>query len=532
LIGDIDDMIYLLNNSVIIERDAAGVLSGTLVYGTDYTRDTADDVITHFTDANISVDRLYVGVDQINTSATLGLIQKSGIVFDASHAEPEIWFTGTVPFISSKDLTSVLDTHPLIVTLGCHGALFLSSMNPADSLALSFIKAGASGYIGNTGFGIVCNYAVKHSEEFYVNLMQNLLKKDVTIGGALLETKRAWSWGGGIDKKVALEVVLYGNPKNKVFAEINVSKPETVYVAKTPFYRLLREVGARELFTTHREKLRATIEIDPAFIANETERVDGYDKVQIPGERTAIVSGVVVPSIGIEPLKLPPDVNIEEVVIQEENSKSELISEPLTLPRENLSIAGVAGNADIELGDREWTQVIWHEINLPDGSKRLEVEVIPLKPYNETHYEVYTNIWVEVEYVKSLARIIRINATDTGAHVTIRNNDAREPMDFYVSFLLKKTSGEVIDVKINQMTVDENTTNTSSFTWDSLDEGSYVIHVRLVDNQGRVVDSKQETFEVRDGMWKALREISSYYKGESSYDDVINMLREYYGLLT
>ncbi|MFQ6063357.1 MAG: C25 family cysteine peptidase, partial [Methanosarcinales archaeon] len=438
IVGDsIEDMISLLNNSELMKKNNATILSGTLEYGEDYTRDVADEVKEYLSKENVTVSTLYWGEATINPENTLNLIKDDNIVFAASHANPGIWSTDGSVFIKAKDIKTNLSEPSLILSLGCHNALLLKDMDIENSIPLAFIRYGAGGFIGNTGFGSVSN-EIAYSELFYSELIRRLIKEDITLGSALLYAKQGHFYDSDLDKKIVLEAVLYGNPKSKLKSDYNKSKKrlmskkhlyiksdsEPVPILETPFHRVQEST---DLSSTYTGRMISRLEIDPNFISNI--------------ENTYIINNTIVPSLTLEEVKVPDNVVIKDLTINNKLSETELIELNLTKIK-----LGISGNVTDDLIiNPNWTNVVWETVFLIDGSKKLKTNVIPLKPYNDTHYYFYKKMWIEATYTKSLIQITDININDNNIKIKIENK-AQTPENIEVNLVVKKTNDEIVEI--------------------------------------------------------------------------------------
>ncbi|MFQ6119057.1 MAG: C25 family cysteine peptidase, partial [Methanosarcinales archaeon] len=489
----LDDLINLINNS--IKKNKVTLLSGTLVYGEDWTRDVADLIEGYLIKESVST--LYWGETTINPSNTLNLIN-SDIVFSATHTVPETWYTGAIgansTFINAEDLNIYLnsDNNPLVITLGCHGALVLENMDLNDSLTLGFIHHGASGFIGNTGFGIVSN-EIKYSEAFYSELIRRMLEPDLTIGEVLLNTKQATPFKNPLDKKINLETVFYGNPKNKLNSVTNKIKglqskklylkaSESNYFKETPFHRVIEET---DLSTTYTGKMISILEINKEFINNP--------------ENTYIINNTIVPYVALSDLKLSENVVIKEIKINHKLSKTELIK--LDLPKldlvgwlpNNTTYKDNISNETIVLNPN-WTNIIWETLPEYEGGKLLKTKFIHLKPYNSTHYELYTKVWLEATYTKSLIQISELNISDNIMKVTLANQ-AQNPENIKINLVLKRTNEEIVDTYTNYLDINATSLASTEFTLN-LESGSYIAYIEVIDAKNNILDSKEKWFEV------------------------------------
>lgn len=138
---------------------------------------------------------------------------------------------GTADLVTTADVPSQPDAllGRLLFTMGCHAGLnvpdvIVTSPSPGQAASLAdwaqtYAKAGAAGYVGNTGYGYGDTLSVAYSERL-MQLFAQRLDGGLTIGQAMTFAKQEYfaSLGayGEYDLKAMSEAVFYGLPMYRI----------------------------------------------------------------------------------------------------------------------------------------------------------------------------------------------------------------------------------------------------------------------------------------------------------------------------
>lgn len=126
------------------------------------------------------------------------------------------WVDGIRP----ADVTTDSAAGAAIFTENCYGAA-VSGRSPRNSVALSFLAAGARAFVGATGlaFGsysaLLTPIFLDHADRLARVFVESLLDRGETFGRALVEARRQFVDAGlntRFAQKTALQFVLYGDP--------------------------------------------------------------------------------------------------------------------------------------------------------------------------------------------------------------------------------------------------------------------------------------------------------------------------------
>ena len=192
---------------------------------------------------------------------------------------------------------------PLITTVACHTSVVPRSQ---DSLANAFAQSGASGYIGQTSYGLASRFSTSWTDALMNSFYKNLIKDSVetnTVGMALRDATNDYfkSWRISVYSDVTLrETQLYGVPW------MRLDPPKSEKIQKNISDAIAINISD-PIFTSDSNYTR-TIEINVSKYT--ISKINGSDIININGSQPLIEDlNPIIPEVSIE-LNLPKNSNI------------------------------------------------------------------------------------------------------------------------------------------------------------------------------------------------------------------------------
>jgi uncharacterized delta-60 repeat protein len=204
--------------------DANLTLNPTSAYTSGY--DFFDDYAAQVDEALSRVPGITAHQSQVSTgnaaSALAALRLPVGIASVNGHGLPTAIETPAGDSVTAAALATSSTGGALIFSIACHGGLNLpdATVGAASTLDLTQAasRSGASGFVGNTGYGLALKDGIGLSERIYLDFARNL--KDLDVGTALAYAKQQYRASETVDNVFAAKALqvagLSGIPQLKL----------------------------------------------------------------------------------------------------------------------------------------------------------------------------------------------------------------------------------------------------------------------------------------------------------------------------
>ncbi len=427
IVGNIDLMMKQLTTEYAGGDDVMILAGDFLINGAQYVKDkydehnyiTEDGAIVDYGDSCGSTCNTFADSNDValHNAIINNEISDKDIIYYGYHASYNGWghcWCGSAPILKVNEIDVIMNGS-FVYSLGCHNGQIVDfyerDMNINNNMPLRFLYEGSSNFLGNSGYGYG-GTSKKHwdyvtyewSEALLAYFTENILNGQ-DFGTALKNAKRTYreqqyddGFNDNYDKKVILELILYGNPKNGLEAAEGDASGSPANTASAEDMKNLE----KGIFNTGIE----TVSIETV---NDTDYIQIYNiSISLGGKlinyRKFYVGseyGPMVPQILAE-IELPNSYLMKNIALNESAGNAENITS-LNLP---LRIPHRTDNDTAPLSSPVALNAPWYTdaydytlIENPDGTQTL---ILKIYPYSFSNNRVIQNLSFDMDYNRKL----------------------------------------------------------------------------------------------------------------------------------
>ena len=412
------------------------------------------------------------------------------------------------PDDTPTDYTRFGIDHPIAMIVGCHGGTPVPDIDVdggADHcMVYDLIHEGARAYIGASGYSYgspgnlhKCTWGERLIQRFFHNLLLPAGSNSMTLGKALAEAKRDYTFGFGnstaidaLDRKTVTEFNLYGIPWSFIFYPDAFARAE---VTESPQPAKAFSATASPIFSardTQTYSQRFEVKIASYEVQTEVQDDIKYDLFSIKGGDMAAAPGVpILPFVKGYSLALPPEAKIREVSIKDAISED--------IGKYNVPIAEVLPWSEGGLRYTTKTDITdpyplkENLVQYQGSGEGLIFTVYPIQhnpASDETIY--YSSFMIEVTYGAPLTLAITEFACNKTRYVpgepiqtqTKIENIGATPALAVADLLIKNTVGEIVgSVDSREFTIPSGGFYVLPLNWTGqLEDGPYSVQIIVI----------------------------------------------------
>jgi hypothetical protein len=489
IIGDaLTDLTATINLSISAhlgltsyDRSDALVVSGTGYKESTFVKDAADWSKT-LQGKGVTTSELHLKWYSTENQKGAALNQstpgKDTIVY-TGHGNTDGWDDVQCGFTNNPSAINIpnhfpLDfggTSPVVLAIAC----LTGNYEAMDdySIAEGFLHSGAAVYIGSTELS-----SIQQGSKVGGHFLKNWDSSE-SIGKAFLDTERD-RWNG--DKYARLfvwEFNIYGDPKFGAIPSLaSGADPDATEIAP----ELVMEI--------------------PGYTVDKFE---GLDHVLIPGGRIWMEEGKPQIPYYSERFLCPAGAKVQGVSLSETSETS--TSTGLNLPLTENEVRGFPADSDppVDSGSYPAWDYLWPEIENPDGTSELVLQVFPFKYDPSTKESSFRDRFTfAIDYIQSDIAITDLNTDKdeywsgerVGVEMAILNPGTGH--DLIADVCIRRfASGELVDGLLFRTLDDLTGAASCGLTWDpQVEPGHYYVEAEIRDSEGLVLDRRTVDFHL------------------------------------